>query len=178
MKTYKVKIRFITQYLQAKFTEDAKKELENYISKGIVKSEEDSWKVLLHEDEEGIYIPNIQIRNSLVNAGKEFKMKKKRSSMKVWVQSNIIIEPNKIRLNRMAPDEVLISYPARKDGQRVVLKHPAFNVGTEVEFTIKSLDSTMEDKAIKELVIMSGEMYGLGARRADMFGRFELVEFK
>src|SRR3990167_4309472 len=177
MKTYKVKLKFVTDYLQARFTEDAKKELENYISKGIVKSEEDSWKILLYEDENGIYIPNIQLRNSLINAGKEFKIKKQRRSMMQWVISNKIIEPEKIYLGKKEPDKVIMSYPARKDGSRVTLKHPAFNNNLQIEFFVKSLDSEMEDKAIKSLIEMAGKMYGIGARRRDMFGRFALLEF-
>lgn len=178
MKNYQVKIKFITDYLQARFSENAKAELEDYISRGIVKSAEDSWRVLLYADDEGIYIPNIQVRNCLVNAGKEFRIKKQRRNMKVWVQSNIIVLPDKIRLNKIEPDGVLVSYPARKDGMRVAIKHPLIKAGTEVDFIVKSLDDEMEDKAIRNLVEMGGKMYGIGARRADMFGRFEVVEFK
>lgn len=32
----------------------------------------------------------------------------------------------------------------------------------------------MEQSAIEELIRIAGRMYGLGARRRDMFGRFEL----
>ena len=178
MKDYKCEIKFTTPYLQARFTEDAKKELENYISKGIVKSEEESWRVFLHEDESGIYIPNIQLRNSLINAGKEFKIKKQRKSMMQWVISNLIINPDKIYLNKKEPDDVIISYPARKDGNRVTTKHPCIVAGTTVEFEIKILDKDMESKAIKNLLEMAGKMYGIGARRRDMFGRFEIVKFE
>jgi len=178
MNRYKVKISFITDYLQARFTEDAKKELEDFVSKGVVKSEEESWKVFLYEDKDGIYIPSTHLRNALVNAGKKFKVKKERASMKQWVISNIIVMPEKIRLNKEEPDDILVSYPARKDGNRVTIKHPVFKTGTEVEFQIRCLDSTMEDKAIKDLIEMAGQMYGIGARRADMYGRFDLVDFK
>ena len=178
MKIYKVKVKFITDYLQARFTEDAKKELENYISKGIVKSEEDSWKVFLYENEKGIYIPNTHLRNALVNAGKEFKMKKSRRNMKQWVISNVMIVPDKIYLGKKKPDDILVSYPARKDGNRVTIKHPLFKEGTEIEFELKCLDETMEQKAIEDLIKSAGQMYGIGARRADMYGRFELVSFK
>jgi hypothetical protein len=174
MKKYEVKIKFTTDYLQAKFTEDAKKELENYVSKGIVKSDEDSWVVLLHQDENGIYIPSIQIRNSLINAGKEFKVKKQRRSMMQWCISNLIIEPEKIYLGKHTPDKVIVSYPARKDGNRVTIKHPAINQGTFVSFILKILDD-IEPKAIRNLLEMSGKMYGIGARRRDMFGRYELI---
>lgn len=182
MKIYNVKIKFFTDYLQARFTDKAKEELENYISKGIVKSEEDSWRVFLYKDEgkksEGIYIPSIQFRHAIVNASKQFKVKKQRSSMKQWATSNIIISPSNIYLGKQEPDSVLVSWPARKDGQRVVIKHPVIKEGTEVEFKIKVMDDSMEDKAIENLVREAGKMYGIGARRADMFGRFEVISFK
>lgn len=175
MKKYTVKIRFVTDYLQARFTEDAKKELTNYVSRGIIKSEDDSWKVLLHEDEEGVFIPNLQVRNCLVNGGRELKLKKQRRSLQPWVISNVMINPDKIRIGKMEPDDILVSYPSRKDGNRVTVKHPVFKAGLEVQFELVVLDDDMETKAIKDLLIISGKNYGLGARRRDMFGRYELV---
>jgi hypothetical protein len=176
MKTYNVTIQFITDYLQARFTEDAKKELENYVSQGIVKSEEESWKTLLHFDEQGIYVPNTHFRNALVNAGGELKLKKQRKSLKQWVISNIMVNPEQIHLEKQEPDKVITSYPMRKDGNRVTIKHPAINKGTSVQFTISVL-SDMEDKTIRQLVDVAGKNYGIGARRRDMFGRFEVVQF-
>lgn len=178
MKQYAVTIRFITDYLQARFTEDAKKELENYVSRGIIKSADDSWKVFLHEDENGIYIPDIQIRNCLVNSGRDFKYKKTRRSLQQWAISNLIVEPDRIYLGKKTPDSVVVSYPARKDGNRVTIKHPAFKKGLEVQFTLSTLDNDMEELAIKALIENAGRMYGIGARRRDMFGRFELVTLK
>jgi len=175
MKSYTVKIKMITKYLQARFTEDAKAELTNYVSKGIVKSDEDSWVVLLHMDDQGIYVPSQQIRNCLVNAGRELKLKKTRRSLQQWVISNVIIEPEKIYLGKQKPDEIIVSYPARKDGNRVTIKHPAFDKGMEIEFNLSVLDEDMETKAIKQLLEIAGRNYGIGARRRDMFGRFSLV---
>ena len=178
MKTYKVKIEFVTDYLQARFTEDAKKELENYISKGIVKTTDDSWAILMHRDDNGIYIPAIQLRNACIKAGRNFKVKKTRRSQEQWVISNLIVEPEKIYLKKNDPDKILVSYPARKDGNRVVIKHPVFLAGTQIEFFIKSLDDDMENKAIQNIVEDAGKNSGIGARRRDLFGRFKVVEFK
>lgn len=178
MKTYKVKIEFVRDYLQARFSEDAKKELENYISKGIVKTPDDSWITLLHFDDNGIYIPAIQIRNACIRAGRSFKVKKTRRSQEQWVISNFIVEPENIYLGKTKPDKILISYPARKDGNRVTIKHPVILTGTQVEFFIKSLDDDMEDKAIQNILEEAGKTWGIGTRRRDLFGRFKVVSFK
>lgn len=177
MKTYKVRLCFTTDYLQARFSEDAKKELEYLISQGIVKSKDDSWAVLLHRDDNGVFIPALQLRNCLVNAGKEFKVKKQRRSMQQWCISNLLVEPDCIYLNKKEPDKVITSYPARKDGNRVTIKHPAFFKNTEFDVVLTSLDDNMEDEAIENLIDMAGKMYGLGARRRDMFGRFKIIRF-
>ena len=175
MQAYDIKIKLVTDYLQARFTEDAKKELQNYISKGIIKSKEDSWKVLIYEDEKGIYIPNIQVRNCLVKSGQEFKVKKKRSSMKQWCQSSLMIKPDRIHIGKKDPDDILVSYPKRKDGSTVTMKHPLFKAGLNINFILNVLDDEMEAEAVKNLIVMGGKMYGIGARRADMYGRFDLV---
>lgn len=175
MKNYNVTIRFITDYLQARFSEDAKKELTNYVSRGIVKSEEDSWVVFLHQDDTGVYIPNMQIRNAIVNAGKDLKLKKQRRSLQQWVISNVIINPEKVYIGKIKPDSIVVSYPARKDGNRVVTKHPSFTKGLEVQFELSVLDDDMEKQAIENLIKIAGKNYGVGARRRDMYGRFELV---
>lgn len=178
MKNYAVAIRLTTDYLQAHFSDKLKEELENYISQGIIKSKEDSWKVFLYEDKKGIYIPNQQIRSCLIAAGSDFKCKKSRKSMKQWAISNIIIEPLNVYLDKKEPDYILQSNPPRKDGNRVSIKHPAFSKNLEIEFILKCLDNEMEDKAIKDLIEKAGIMYGIGARRRDRFGRFELISFK
>lgn len=177
MKTYQVKIEFATDYLQARFTEDAKKELENFVSKGIAKTKEDSHMVLLHMDDNGIYIPNIQLRNCFINSGKEFKVKKQRRSLQQWVISNVQISPEQIYLKKSEPDKIITSYPARKDGNRVTIKHPAFLTGTQVEFRLISLDDDMEAEAIENIIRAGGKTYGIGARRRDMYGRFNLISF-
>jgi len=178
MRNYKARITFTTDYLQARFTEDAKKEIDNLISKGIAKTKDDSWAVLLHIDDNGIYIPSIQIRNAMINAGKEYKVKKQRRSMQQWCISNLIIQPDCIYFGKTTPDKVVTSYPARKDGNRVEIKHPAILANTLVEFTIKVLDGDMEEEAILNVLKTAGTMYGIGARRRDMFGRFEVTSFE
>ena len=176
--TYSVTVQFTTPYLQARFNENAKAELENLISKGVVKSDEDSWATLIYRDDNGVYIPSQHFRESFVLSGKEFKLKSQRRSMQQWVISSLIVSPGRIYLGKMEPDEVVTSYPARKDGMRVTLRHPSFNIGTKVSFELTSLDCNMEAVAIENVVRMAGKMYGVGAWRRGLHGRFKVIEFK
>ena len=177
MQTYEVTVRFVTDYLQARYHEAAKKELENYTSKGVKKTDEGAWKLFLYHDSKGIYIPNVHLRNSFVKAGREIKLKKQRRSLEQWVISNVIVLPSNIYLKKKTPDKTITSYPLKKDGNRCTVTHPVINSGTAINFQVKILDE-MEDFAIKEIVRIAGKNYGIGARRRDMFGRFEIISFK
>ena len=94
--------------------------------------------------------------------------------MEQWVISNILIKPDKIYLNKTEPDKIIISYPKRKDGNRIKIIHPAINSETAFDFELEILDE-MELKTIKQLIEIAGKNTGIGARRRDMFGRFKLI---
>jgi hypothetical protein len=167
----------VTDYLQHRFTEESQKKITDYVSEGVKKLKGDEWKEFLYKDDLSIYIPSMHFRGAFINAGRELKVKRQKRSMKDWVISNIIVEPEKIYINKQEPDKIIKSYPRRKDGSRVVIEHPSFNAGLQVDFVIYVL-SDMESETIYKLVEIAGKMYGAGARRRDMFGRFEVVKFE
>ena len=177
MKNYTIKIKFISPYLQARFSEEAKEELLKDARQTIlknIKDEDEQWIRLSYFDKNGYYVPSEQIESTLSNAGKDFKMKAKRSSLKEWVKASIFCDTGKYYLNKQQPDEKLVSYPRRKDGNKVRIIHPAFNIGTELEFKLQILDDNFSEDTLKDLLVTAGKRYGLGARRPK-FGRFELV---
>jgi hypothetical protein len=180
MKNFNVKIKFIAPYLQARFSEIAKEQLMEDAKKTVIKNvtEEDlGWIQLSYVDDTGYFIPAEQIESSLVASAKDFKMKSKRSSLKEYAKATIFVTTLKNYLNKTEPDEKMVSYPKRRDGNRVKIIHPAFHPGSEISFEIQCLDDDFSDKTIKEMVENAGRKYGLGARRPK-FGRFELVGFK
>lgn len=179
MKNYKAKIKFVSPYLQARFSEKAKEELLQDARKTIIRNltEEDSeWLRLSYFDEDGYYIPGEQFESALVNSAKDFKMKAKRCSLKEYIKATLFVVSDKARLNKKEPDELVVSYPKRKDGNRVKITHPTFNIGNEVEFELQCLDDDFSSKTIKEIIINAGKKCGVGGRRPK-FGRFELIDF-
>ena len=177
MKTYKCKIKFVTPYLQARFSEDAQASLKIKAGTKAKVEDDDSWKDLLYKDKEGIYIPAKQIRESLVNGGKAIK-KKPYGSFKGVVQSYFIIKPEKIYIGKQEPDEINESYPARKDGMRVRKLQPEFNPGLTIEFELLSSNDDIDESTIKLVFEKAGLENGVGAWRAGGYGRYELVDFK
>lgn len=190
MKKYSVSVRFTAPYLQAKFSDKAKQELANPVVKNVLdkyaslhegldtKNEEElSWVHLSYIDDKGYYIPGIQFEGSLINSSKDFKVKSRKTSFKNYVKAGLFCDTERIYLNKMTPDYINESYPARKDGMRVRLLHPAFKAGLEVSFTLMSLDmDNLPSKIIKEILQNAGQRYAVGAWRPK-FGRFEVVEF-
>ena len=177
---FKTKIKFISPYLQARFSELAKEELLKDARKTITRNtteEDEQWIRFSYFDNKGYYIPMEQIKMSLVYSGKDFKMKARKNSLKDWIKATLFIKEEKCYLNKTEPDSLLTSYPKRKDGNRVKVIHPVFNIGSEIEFTIEILEKNFDKKTLKEIIVNAGKRYALGARRPE-FGRFEVLEFK
>lgn len=151
MKAYNVGIEMTAQYLQARFSEKAKAELLKDAKKTIIRplSEEDvGWLQLSYFDDSGYYVPKDQIKGSIVSAAKDFKMKAKRTSLMFWAKATLFVRDEKNYLDKKEPDTIETSYPKRKDGNRVRIKHPAFNVGTVVNFTVECLDDDFNETTL------------------------------
>lgn len=179
MLNYNCSIRFTTPYLQARYSDEAKEELDSQTGQGIQPLPEESWKSLLYSDKQGIYIPATHFQKCLEAAGKTTKWKKTKSNWLKWVQAYLSVLPFKIYLNKEKPDDLLPSNPKRKDGSRVKIIHPLFNEGLQVEFQLEnSSPDVIKDGEIQGLLALAGKMFGIGGRRADKFGRFEVVSFE
>jgi len=179
MQKYNVKIKLVTPYLQARFSDEAKKSLKVKAGNKAKIQDDDSWKSLLYKDKkEGIYIPSAHFRECLVNGGKSVK-KKPVGSFKEIVQSYFFIEPAKIYIGKLEPDEINESYPSRKEGTRVKLLHPKFHAGLEIDFIIGILHEEVIDAATIQLILQTaGREKGIGAWRAGGHGRFETIKFE
>jgi len=176
MKTYTVTVKFIAPYLQARFCEQAQSELKVRAGKKASLEDDDMVQNFLYKDENGIYIPSLQFKMALVNAGKSIKMKPY-GNMKNLVRAYFFAEPEKIYLKRDKPDFVKTSYPSRKDGLRVKVCHPAFNAGLQVEFILNCTNDDVDKKTIELLIAKAGLEYGIGGWRPEN-GRFSIVSIK
>jgi hypothetical protein len=176
MKTYTTLVKFISPYLQAKFSEKAKSELNVRAGKKSNLDDDEQMQNFLYKDDGGIYIPSIQFKMALVNAGKSIKQKPY-GNLKNIVRAYFFIEPEKIYIKKEKPDFVKTSYPSRKDGLRVKVCHPAFNPGLQVEFKLICTNDDVDQRTIELLVSKAGLEYGIGGWRPE-HGRFDVVNIK
>jgi len=180
MKQYTITIRFISDYLQDKFSLKSQQQLVKVGRKTITEGigfDPNAWKEALYKDRDGCYLPSIQIKGALINSGKDFKMKARKTSFKDWVKANLFLDKEKISLHKQKPDEIKESFVKRKDGSRIPKLHPSFNKGLQISFILNCMDDNIDDETIKELVENAGKSYGLGARRPE-YGRFKVVNWK
>lgn len=177
---YNITIKFITDYLQARYSEEAKEELVNQTSRGIQDVNESLIDQFLYRDEKGIYIPAVQLQKCLEASSRATKWKKTKSNWLKWAIAYITVVPSRIYLEKEKPDNILLSYPKRKDGSRVKTIHPLFNAGFQINFSviISDPENQYTDKDVQNLVAKGGQMFGIGGRRSDKFGRFEIVKFE
>lgn len=180
MTTYKVGIKFITDYLQAKYSDKAKIETVQQTSQGIQDVDMTDMRLMLYEDKKGIYIPTVQLQKCFEASARATKWKKSKSNWLKWAIAYLTVSPSVIYLDKKEPDNTLLSYPKRKDGSRVKVIHPVFNAGLQIEFNINisDPDGQYTDRDIKNLIEKGGQMFGIGGRRSDKFGRFNVVKFE
>src|SRR3990167_1949653 len=170
MKKYSVTIKTVAVYLQARFSERAQNELKVKAGSKAQVDDNEMWKDLAYMDKKGFYIPTMQIKGSLVNGGKGIK-KKPYGSFKDTVKAYLFIEEDKIYLNKTEPDFVNISYPPRKDGLRVKVCHPAFNVGLELTFNLICLNDNIDQKTLELICEKARYEAAIGAWRPE-HGRY------
>jgi len=176
MKKYNITIKFIAPYFQARFSERAQNALK--VKSGTKSKVDDSemWKDFLYKDKKGIYIPSMQFKMSLVNGGKSVK-KKPYGSFKDIIKAYLFVEPDKIYIDKQEPDYINESYPSRKDGLRVKVLHPAFNIGLEVNWILSCLSDDIDDSTIKLILEKAGLENGVGAWRPE-HGRYIIEKFE
>jgi hypothetical protein len=177
---FKVRIKFISPYLQGRFSDKAKEELLTdarlWITKNV--SEDDlQWVQLSYFDKNGYYIPGNNLEKAIHESGKDFKMKAKKCSIAPFLRATVFVLTDKSYIGKKEPDEKITSYLKRKDGSRVRIIHPAFNPGLEADFELELLDKDFSEKTLKEVIENAGRKCALGTRRPK-HGRFEVIEFK
>lgn len=177
MQKYLITAKFLRDYLQDKFSQEAQESLKVVSGTKAKIEDDDSWKKMMYADKKGCYIPSLQVLQSLIGAGKGIK-KKPYGSFKEIVQSYFIVSPDNIYFGKAKPDTIKESFPSRAaDGLRVRKCHPSFSAGTQFSFELLITSNEIDEKTIKMIVAKAGLEKGLGAWRAGGNGRFEIVKF-
>lgn len=185
MKSYKVKLRSLTPYMQHRMDDKSLAEWEKLRHKIMERpevSQLDATRAEYHcyrNAAEQCYIPADQIRGSLILAGSYIKAKvgALSKSMKTMVAATFIVSPEEILL----PDYDVIdkrSAVNKNVKARVIVVRPKWTTW-EAEFTLNVFEDSLTDETIERLFQYAGSYVGIGSFRptnSGLFGRYELVE--
>lgn len=184
MKTYKVKIKGLTPYMQHRMDDqklEAWEKNRGQIMERPELSSEDAVRAEYHcyRNAQGkCFIPGDQIRGSLIGGGTYMKAKVggKSKSMKVIVAATFMV-PDQIEI----PDYNAIdkrSAVNRNVKARVVVIRPKW-LEWQAEFELYVFEDTITRETIKQLFEYSGSYVGIGSFRPTAngyFGRYQLQE--
>jgi hypothetical protein len=186
MKKFKVKIEFVTPYMQHRMDDEKLEEWEKN-RKLIVErddvAKEDQVRAEFHaySDDQGFYMPSDHLRGALIGAGAMVKSKvgNSRKSMKNIVAAMFFIEEEKLRM----PKEYEIdkrSAVNKNIKARVICIRPKW-AQLKIEFTLLVDNDTITDSTVKEIVENAGQYIGVGSFRPTnngMYGRFKVNSIK
>ena len=179
MKAYKVRIKGSSPYMQHRMDDQtlaAWEEGRGMIIERLGLNTPDQVKAEFHcyrNDDGHCFIPSSQIKAALIEAGKLVKGKvgSATKSMKNIVAGMFLVTPEQILL----PDYDTIdkrSAVNRNVKARIITVRPKWNVGWEVEFTLKVKIDTLTPEMIKNIIQYAGEYIGIGSFRPTNNGEF------
>ncbi len=127
-----------------------------------------------HEDENGLFLYDYQVKGFLKEAGNVLKDAVGVKALKSKIENFVFIEPRRIHLGKKVPDGIL-ERPLRAQtpmGERVALARSDYvSAGTELKFTLRIVPGPVKRKVI-ETILEYGAMKGLGQNRNSGYGRF------
>lgn len=187
MKSYKVKIKGLSPYMQHRMDDQKLEEWEKKRGLIIERSDvahEDAVRAEYHCYRNGngrCYIPADQLRGSFIGAGSMVKAKVggRAKSMKQIVAAMFMVTPDHIDL----PDYDAIdkrSAVNRNVKARVITIRPKWT-DWQAEFTLNVMNDTITSETVKSILEYAGDYIGIGSFRPTnngMFGRFTITDFK
>lgn len=188
MKTFKVKIKGVTPYMQHRMDDIKLEEWEK--KRGLIIEREDVAKEDIVRAEYHCYrngngkcfIPADQLRGSFIGAGSMVKGKVgsgRSKSMKQVVAAMFMVTPDHIEI----PDFDTIdkrSAVNKNVKARVMVIRPKWTEW-EAEFKLNVMNDTITSETVKSIIENAGDYIGIGSFRPTnngMFGRFQVEEFK
>jgi len=136
----------------------------------------------LYQDENGkTQLPATYIRNSIVEASKQFKIVGKgKSTYSKLVASTVMIEPFYIELKANKYEVFRISAVNPMTKGRMMTERPKYNKWT-ASFDILLNDDSVPVSVMNEILEQAGKYVGVGDWRPEkkgMFGKFMITSFK
>ena len=173
MERYRVKIRGVRPLLM-----NAPTDLSNYPTRrrGEHLPPKEEAEMRLYKDKEGrICVPAVNIKAMLRDAGRNYRVRGRRSTFGAIIRAAIEIRPFMVPLKH---DEWKVDVrPVVVQRQRILRARPRFD-NWELEFEIINKDPDMiPADMVKKILIDAGKYYGLCDFRPE-FGLFEVVEFE
>ena len=142
---------------------------------------EEAEKYLYRDDEGKICVPALNVKASIREAAKDYKVPGKgRKTFKDYVKAGIIVEPEMIPLKTPNGDpekawKVDIR-PVVVQRSRIMRARPRFDQW-ELEFYVKILDPIITPEDLKKFIEDAGRFKGLCDFRPE-FGLFSVAEFR
>lgn len=186
MKTFKVKIKGVTPYMQHRMDDIKLEEWEK--KRGLIMerddvAKEDIVRAEYHCYRNGngkCYIPADQLRGSFIGAGSMVKAKVggRSKSMKQVVAAMFMVTPDHIEI----PDFDSIdkrSAVNKNVKARVMVIRPKWTEW-EADFKLNVMNDTITNDTVKSIIENAGDYIGIGSFRPTnngMFGRFQVEEF-
>ena len=146
---------------------------------GATIDEEIENKLWIHNKE--ISIPGVYIRNSLIEAGKQFKIVGKgKATYSKLIGATVEVNPEKITLKPQKYEVFSIAAVNPSTKGRVMTHRPRFNEWN-LNFEIVLNDDGIPTEVINEELEYAGRYVGIGDWRPakkGMFGKFMITSFK
>lgn len=185
MKTYNVKIKGVTPYMQHRMDDlklEAWEKDRGLIMERTDISREDLVRAEYHcyRNPQGkCFLPADQLRGSFITAGSAVKAKVggRSKSMKQVVAAMFMVTPDEILL----PDFDVIdkrSAVNRNIKARIIVIRPKW-LTWEASFELNVMNDTITKETVKSVIEYAGDYVGIGSFRPTnngMFGRFQLID--
>jgi hypothetical protein len=182
-KTYKIKIKGISPYMQHRMDDMKLDEWEKFRGKIMERpevSEEINKRAEYHcfrNNNGDCYIPADHIKGALINAGSYLKAKVggRSKSMKILVAACFSVSPDEIIIPEF--DSIDRRSAVNKNIKaRVIVVRPKW-IEWEAEFELTIQEKTITKETVCELIKIAGNLVGIGSFRPTNnggFGRFQL----
>lgn len=182
-KTYKVRVKGVSDLLMNKLDRELIKEIKTVPRKELDEWEDTNWKRKMYLDGENIVLPTENIHACLCQAARKYKVPPPQKVGRTWtdyVKSTVLILDHAIVENAtITPFKRMVNGnpSSMKKSSKVYKVRPRIDIGWTATFSMIDSQGAMDAETIKELLTVAGHFVGIGDWRP-MHGRFDVVSVK